>query len=218
MIKKSLKILIVDDHDVVIHAVKQAILDIEEDSVIDTSESFTGAVQKVSQSPNYDLLILDIGIPGTENHKMIEIFRSVQANLRILIFTGLEEDTHAVKFLTAGANGFLSKSVPFERIKLSIQVVLNDNVYISSEVQKMMMSYYSNNSSQKKTMPKYTLSPRETEVMDLLIKGKLVTEIATELRLKITTVSTHKARIFQKMEVENIIDLFKKVKKKHYSL
>ena len=159
-----------------------------------------------------DLVVLYVNLPGGELYGMVPILRAIQPGVRILIFTGSEQYAVALQFLNAGANGYLTKTHAMEEIGVAILTILSGQKYISEDM-KQIVSDNIYKVFKPAGMPgTIDLSPREKEVLALLLDGKHTKQISAELNLKITTVSAHKARIFEKLQVSNVIDLFKRVK------
>lgn len=203
------RILIVEDHAIVRMGIDFLITDMFARVEVKQASTFSATLDILSKI-NFDMVMLDINIPGGENNRMIQIIRKIQPEIKILIFSGLEEEIYALHYLNAGANGYLSKGALEDEYKVAIASVLNDGKYISSKVQRLMVKnildhkYGSHN-------PLEDLSKRELEVMYLLAQGKWTKEIAAILNLKETTISTYKSRIFEKMEVSNVIEMFRKL-------
>jgi two-component system, NarL family, invasion response regulator UvrY len=211
--KNDPKVLIIEDHDIVAAALELVLIEQFSKATCQKSVSFPRGLQILSMSPDFDLIILDIDVPGGDSLRMIDRLRAIQPHVRILIFTGQEEQRHAIRYLKAGANGFLSKSAPLENCGEAIRLLLHDKKYVSEAIQQLITDSFFDKNPPGETTRENVLSPRETEVLELLMQGKWTKEIANELNLNPTTVSTHKANIFQKMEVTNVIDLFKKLNK-----
>ncbi|MCF0054206.1 response regulator transcription factor [Dyadobacter sp. CY356] len=203
------RILIVEDHAIVRMGIDFLITDLFQPVDVHQASNFTSALALLHKNV-FDLIVLDINIPGGENSRMINKIRAIQPSVKILVFSGSEEEIYALHYIHAGANGFLSKGASEDEYRIAIMAVLNNGKYISSKVQQQMVKnildskYVSSN-------PLEDLSKRELEVMHLLAQGKWTKEIATLLNLKETTISTYKARIFEKLEVANIIEMFKKL-------
>jgi DNA-binding NarL/FixJ family response regulator len=192
------KILVVEDQ-VIVQMGLEILLDESFHSYqIEMVASFSDAVDYLKKE-EVSLIILDINIPGSENSKMIEKFRFIQPFVKILVFTGLQQEIYAEYYLNAGANGFVSKIDDEKQLLLSVNRILSQenhsqSVKIENTAAKDFFS---------------ELSGREQQVMDLLIQGRPTGEIATALNLKVSTVSTYKSRIFEKLNVENLIELIK---------
>ena len=203
------KILVVEDHAIVRMGIEFLITDMFTTVDVQQASTFKETLDILSKSI-FDMVLLDINIPGGENNRMISIIRKIQPAVKVLIFSGLEEEIYALHYLNAGANGYLSKGASEDDYKSAIMSVLNEGKYVSPRVQRLMVRNIldSKNISHN---PLEDLSKRELEVMYLLAQGKWTKEIATFLNLKETTVSTYKSRIFEKMEVSNVIEMFRKL-------
>jgi two-component system invasion response regulator UvrY len=201
------KILIADDHSTVRIGIKMLLSDLFSRVDIHTVVNFKEVLDVLTVNI-YDLIILDINIPGGDNLEMIASIRQKQSNIPILIFSGYDEQMYALRYMEAGANGFLSKDASDEEHKIALKAVLNNGRYISSRVQeRLLFSAF----DRTPINPFENLSPREMQIMLQLAEGKWTKEIATNLNLKLSTISTYKARIFEKLEVNNSIELFKKL-------
>lgn len=141
---------------------------------------------------------------------MLSKVREIQPGLLILVFSSLEEDIYALHYLKAGANGFLAKTASQDEIKKAIRSMLETGHYISSAVQQQLLRN-TLDSKPAGENPLENLSQRELEVMDMLIEGYWTKEIAIKLHLTESSVSTYKSRIFDKLKVSTLIEMFKKV-------
>ncbi|WAC15172.1 response regulator transcription factor [Dyadobacter pollutisoli] len=202
-------ILLVEDHSIVRMGVKLLIEDFLPSVNIVEAGTFNETLRQL-QTRYFDLVLLDIRIPGGEAFQMITRIREIQPKVKILIFSSQDEELYAIHYVRTGANGFLPKDSTNEEVEKAITSVLNGGTYISSIIQDQLV----NNTlleRESKESPLEILSNRELEIMDLLLTGKWTKDIATDLNIKESTVSTYKARIFEKLEVTNILELFKKV-------
>ncbi|WP_439556697.1 response regulator [Dyadobacter sp.] len=202
-------ILLVEDHSIVRMGVKLLIEDFMNPVSVVESGSFNETLRHL-QSRFFDLVILDIKIPGGEGFNMIGKIRSIQSKVKILIFSSQDEELYALHYYKAGASGYLPKDASNDELEKAITAVLSGGTYISKVVQHQLVS---NSMLEKdhKQSPLEILSSRELEIMDMLLVGKWTKDIATDLNIKESTVSTYKARIFEKLNVTNILELFKKV-------
>ena len=208
-------ILLVEDHSIVRMGVKLLIEDFMPSVVIIEVGTFNETL-KMLHSRLFDLVILDIRIPGGEAFNMIPRIRSVQEKVKILIFSSQEEELYAIHYVKAGANGFLPKDTSNEELERAVTSVLNGGTYITNAVQVQLVNSTLMERESRES-PLEILSNRELEIMDMLLTGKWTKDIAIDLNIKESTVSTYKARIFEKLEVTNVLELFKKVEiyKKH---
>jgi DNA-binding NarL/FixJ family response regulator len=204
-------ILLVEDHAIVRLATRFLINDIVEATVHEAA-TFDETLVAV-ESVNFDLIILDIDIPGGEGFNMIPRIRKWQPKVSILIFSAMDEALYGMHYLKAGANGYLGKTATQQTVKKAIISMLENGHYVSEMLQQQLMRNTFNTNTAGGS-PLENLSQREIEVMDLLLEGKWTKEIATKLNITGSSVSTYKSRIFEKLEVSNIIEMFVKVQ--HY--
>jgi two-component system invasion response regulator UvrY len=142
---------------------------------------------------------------------MMEVVREKQPDILILIHSGYDEETYALPYMQAGADGFLSKQASQEEFQAAYKALVNRGKYVSYRIQQTLLNNLGDNNSKKLKNPIMTLSPREILVMQLLTEGKWTKEIASLLNVKENTISTYKRRIFDKLEVADEIELSKKV-------
>ncbi|BAV08020.1 two component transcriptional regulator, LuxR family [Filimonas lacunae] len=205
-------ILIADDHAIVRHGAMLFINEWLPGAKVWEADNFNKVV-KTLEELTFDLLILDINIPGGNNIQMIDVARLKQPGIRILIFTAYDEQLYAIRYLQAGANGYLHKLASEDQIKNAIETVLADEQYMSREVKESLLRMIvSNGKKTTQSNPLNTLSNREIEVARFLVQGLTLMEISKALHLQISTVSTYKNRIFEKLEINNLVELVEKVR------
>lgn len=197
-------ILIADDHTIVRLGITILIRDMLPKVYIRDVDNFDLALKEMAKR-HYDLIILDINIPGGDNLQMIDVLRLRQPKIKILIFSAYDEELYALRYLQAGADGYLVKHSSEHEIKTALQQILNNEKYLSSNIRQQLVN--GSVKARPTGNPLMALSNRETEVMQLLIKGSSVADISKTLHLQLSTVSTYKTRIFAKLEVNNIIEL-----------
>jgi len=201
------KILIADDHNIVrtglIFLLKEEFTQVEIDECRDG-----GSAWKKIQSSAYDLAILDISMPQTDSLALLRNIFTLRPEQKVLILTMSSEDIYAKKYLQLGARGFINKEAPPSEIRKAIVSILNNKKYLSSRMRDRLTEEVLEGRTEN---PFETLSSREVEIMNHLVGGKNVSEIADLLCIHISTVSTHKAKVLQKLHVYNIIELSKLV-------
>lgn len=161
-------------------------------------------VVKTLHITTVDLLLLDITFPDGNTLNIIPTLKKIQPDLKILIFSGLEEDIYAIRYINAGANGYLSKLSTEEDIINAISTVMNLGKYLSENIQDKITDSYI---FKKPSNLLEQLSNRELEITRLMVEGYGNTEICAALDLQKSTVSTYKNRIFEKLGVDNLPDL-----------
>jgi DNA-binding NarL/FixJ family response regulator len=201
------KILIADDHVIVrtglILLIKEELDRVE----IDECRDGEGARKKI-QNNEYDLIILDISMPFTDTFALLNDIFALRPKQKVLILTMSREDVYAKRFLNLGVKGFINKEADRSEIRKAIVCILNNERYLSSGMHDTLSSAMLDEINPN---PFETLSPRELEIMNHLLEGKNISEIASMLFLHISTVSTHKTNLMQKLGVSNIIELSKMV-------
>lgn len=204
------KILIVDDHYIVRSGMSLLLENELGDVQVFGANDFQEAVIECGKT-SFDLVILDINMPGGKKCYMVDDLRELQKDVKILIFSAHEEDIYAFRYIQAGANGYLNKLSDSGTIVKAVKTVLEAGKYISSDILDKFIAF----SQQKResTNPLEELTHRELEIAEFLVKGFGNLEIANELDIKMTTVSTHKLNIFKKLHITNIIELSELFKK-----
>jgi len=197
------KILIVDDHLVVRNGVAMVLEKQIQEVEIFNAENFFEAVALLREE-YFDLVILDINIPGGKNTEMITDLRAIQPSVKILIFSAHEEEQYAVKYISAGANGYLNKLSSEEKMMFAINSIFESSSYISAE---LLTKLVHTRTSNKIINPLEVLSKREHQIAQLLIKGNGNLEISNMLDIHMSTVSTYKARVFEKLKINNLVEL-----------
>lgn len=204
------KVLIVDDHFIV-RSGMSLLLENELDNIqVFGVNDFLEALVECGKT-SFDLIILDINLPGGKKCDMINDLRELQKDVKILIFSAHEEEIYAFRYIQAGANGYLNKLSDSDTIVKAVKAVLETGKYISIDIIDKFIAF-----SQHKgeiTNPLEELTHREFEIAELLVKGYGNLEIANELDIKMTTVSTHKLNIYKKAHITNIIELSELFKK-----
>lgn len=203
------EILIVDDHLVVRTGVSIILEEKLKNIAISTTDNYNETLGLLRKK-KFDLIILDINIPGGRNTAMIQEIKDLQADVKILIFSVYEEDTHACPYIIAGANGYLNKLSDKKKLTNAIDTILKTGNYLTPEIIKELVKASTNKES---INPLDKLSKREREISELLIQGDGNIEIANKLSIQLTTVSTHKNKIFNKLNIKNIVELISLFKK-----
>lgn len=201
-----LKILIADDHSIVRLGTSLLLKDEFGAVAIFEAANFDQVIDQISKN-QFDLILLDINMPGGDNLEMISSIRLKNKNVKILVFSSYEESVFAMRYIHAGASGYLGKDTEEEVVIQAVKTVLKGDKYISEKLVQQQLNNVNNNRSEIAT-----LSDREWEILNLLLKGSSTSEIAHILNLRLNTISTYKIRIFQKMNVSNIVELIEKVK------
>lgn len=202
------RFLLADDHNIVRQGIQMMVEDIREDNEIKHASSLSQILQNV-QTFSFDFAILDAQMQDGNCLSILPEIKKLQPNLKIMMFTSFEEETYSIKFIQAGADGFLSKLSNEWEIKKAIEHLITKGYYYPPFTKKLMSIAPQNNDFLN---PLNQLSDRELQIAEYYAKGLGNLEIANLLNLKQNTVSTFKKRIFEKLNIDNLvslIDLFK---------
>ena len=195
--------LIADDHSIVRQGITLVIKELFFNTKIHHAGSFKETL-KTLREIKIDLLILDINFPDGNSLTILSEIKALQPDLKILIFSAYDEDIYALRYLNAGASGYLNKGCSEDEMKQALRSMMVSGKYITQNIKDRILDSYI---SKKPINPLEQLSNREVEVARLLIKGYGNMEIAELLNVKKSTVSTFKNRIFEKLEIDNLADL-----------
>lgn len=204
------KLLIADDHKVIMIGTIEMLKCISPNLEIAMAFDFPQVLQKLKSEP-FDLLVLDIRIPGGDNPTMIASVRKIKKDIKILVFSGLDESMYAYPYLQAGADGFLSKNATEEELRLAIEKITSGQKYLSNRMLQESINKLLNEHPGAENKL-HLLSNRETQIVNLMMQGASTASIGHKLNLHTSTVSTHKMKIFGKLEVSNLVELIEYVK------
>lgn len=195
--------MIADDHSVVRRGIKQILSD-ENDMKVLGEASNADEVFSLLNTDKWDLLILDITMPGKSGLDILLDLKKKKPEMKILILSMHPEEEIALRALKTGADGYLSKdSVPVELIR-AIRKVTGGGKYISSNLAESLI--FSNN-KESFNLPHEKLSEREFQVLCLLASGHSLTQIAEKFLLSVKTISTYRSRILEKLNLKSNVDL-----------
>lgn len=204
------RILIADDHTIVRTGISVLIKAEYLNAQIDECSEGDCAWKRI-QTAQYDLFVMDLNMPGTDSVNLLKNIFSLQPQLKVLILSMSSEEIYAKKYMQLGVMGFINKEADTTEIRKAITTVLNNRKYMSPVLQEIIAREAIEGTSGNSLFE--NLSIRELEVMTHLVEGKNVSEIAEVLSIHISTVSTHKANILQKLKVGNVIELTRIVKR-----
>jgi DNA-binding NarL/FixJ family response regulator len=200
-----IRILVVDDHSVVRKGLIQIVTDSPGMEVAGEASSGQEALELVRSHP-FDVVILDIAMPGRSGLDILRELKAENPALKMLVLSMYSEEQYAIRSLRDGASGYLTKGCPPEELIQAIQIVATGKRYITPSIADRLAAYVEDSSRQ---LPHETLSDREMQVLVLIGSGKKVSEIAEELNLSFKTVSTYRSRILIKMGMETNAQLIR---------
>jgi len=201
------RIIIADDHPVVRQGLKQIISRHTEPIEIDESGDGADLLRKL-KTRNYDLVLLDIVMPGRNGFEILGEIREACPRVPVLIVSTYPEEQLAIRAIKAGASGYINKESAPEVLLSAIDHILGGRIYVSQEVAELMALDLR---GARGANPHDRLSDREFEIFILIGKGVQPVEIARRLNLSIKTISTHRANILEKTGFQSNAEIMRYV-------
>jgi len=204
-----IRILIADDHDILRAGLKHILHDTGD--IVVAGEACDGhQALSLVRTGQWDAFVLDLSMPGKSGIELIKQIKGEFPRLPILILSMHKEDLYAVRALKAGASGYLCKDSAEALLAQAIRKVVGGGLFVNQAVaEKLAMDMLTGAGN---GAPHSRLTDREYQVFMLLARGLGVTDIGRELNLSVKTISTHKTRIQEKMNLANTADLI------HYAI
>jgi two-component system invasion response regulator UvrY len=197
------KFLIADDHAIVRKGLIQLIREEFYEAEIAEANDSTEVYEKV-KSQIWDVILLDISMPGRNGLDILKQLRADGIKAPILMLSMHPEEQYAIRVLKAGASGFLNKESATAELVAAIQKVLMGRKYISASLAEKL----ADNAGDKSDKALHeSLSDREMQVLQMLASGKTVSEVAEEISLSVNTISTYRARLLEKLSLNNNAEL-----------
>ncbi|MDQ1097290.1 MULTISPECIES: response regulator [Chryseobacterium] len=205
---KPITFLLADDHSLI----RQGILFILEEIASDFNVHQASTLQQITETVKnhpIDIAVIDVCFPDGNFLPVLPEVKKIRPDIKILIYTGTDEHRQSLKFINAGADGFLSKMSEEEEVKEAVLKMITCGEYISQDTQRLLM-----NSLRHPDLidPLLCLTEREKEIAEMYASGYGNLEIANLLDVKQNTVSTMKKRIFDKLKIDNLVELIEMVR------
>ena len=202
-----IRVLIADDHAIVRKGLRQIAKEQATGIEVDEAENGQEVIEKV-QVNNYDVLVLDISMPGRNGLDILQEVRHSTPKLPVLILSMHPEEQYAIRMLKSGASGYLTKDCAPDQLVPAIQKIARGGKYVSDTLAERLLFDLTGESNQK---PHEILSDREYSVLLLIGQGKTPTEIAEQMVLSVKTVSTYRTRILEKLNLQSTAELIRYV-------
>ena len=200
----KIKVILVDDHQIVREGFKLILLLDDRFETIGEAES-ANALLTLLKEKTPDVIVLDISMPGLSGIEICKQIKSDSSSIKILFVTANVDTTHLKAAIKSGADGFLPKDTSSQEFTTAISEVAKGNTYFSPKISGLMIKVMTQSNSPNET----ELSLRELEIVKQLAEGKLQKEIASALFISPRTVETHKKNIQTKLGINNTADLVK---------
>jgi DNA-binding NarL/FixJ family response regulator len=189
-----IRVLIVDDHQIVRRGLKEILADEFSKLKIGEAESFRAALELV-MTEEWDIVLLDINLPGRNGLEVLEEIRRLRPRTPALVLSAFPEEEFALRALKLGASGYLNKSRASDELLAAVKKALAGGKYVTASLAEKLAAALG---GEIEHAPHESLSNRELQVLRLIAAGKTIKEIAGELALSEKTVGTYRTRISQK--------------------
>lgn len=200
-----IEVFIVDDHAIFREGLKRVINDAPDMEVTGEAADGSEALKKILAG-TCDIVILDLGLPGMTGFDVLRAVKAKRPSMPVIIMSIHTEEEYAVIVLKEGASGYLTKeSVPGDLLG-AIRKVIKGGIYVSDSLGEQFVHKFLGRTEKS---PHESLSKKEYQIFRLIVKGKLIKEIAQELSLARPTVSTYRTRILEKMHMDTNADLIR---------
>jgi len=204
-----MKILIVDDHEIVRKGFKQVISRMKDMTISGEASTGEEAIQKIKKE-NFDVVVLDLSLPDKSGVEVLMEIKRIKPNLPILVFTIHSERQYAIQLIKAGASGYITKDAPTELIIQALHKISEGKKFITPSVAEEIANALEKGETR---LPHELLSQRELVVLMGIYQGKSLKEIASQLFLSEKTISTYRYRILEKMGMHSNAELIRYVDK-----
>ena len=200
-----MRILIADDHHLVRIALRYILTEAYPDIVLEEVDN-TVALFKKAVKEKWDLIISDLSFPGQSGLEVLKQIKTHVPKTPVLILSMHPAQEYAIRCITAGSSGYLTKDNIYEELIKAVDQILSGRKYLNLEVAEILASSYENKT---KSNAHENLSDREYQIFKMLIDGLKMNDIAEKLSISINTVRSHKVHIQKKMNLQGDADLIK---------
>ena len=200
---KMIRFLVIDDHEIVRKGLQLFLTDFYPGSAVAEARTGDEAVDLLKKE-RFTLVILDLQIPNTNSFNILDFIKTQYPETRVLVFSMSPESLYGKRVIKAGADGYLPKESSVDDIRTAVDTLLKNKKYVSPRLVEILVEEMNN---EQLNNPFSKLSSREFEIATFLLSGMPVSEIADRVSLQPSTVGTYKSRIFQKLNVSNLIEL-----------
>jgi two-component system invasion response regulator UvrY len=200
-----MNILIADDHELVRRGISKIMSEeFPASKIVEVSNGIE--VEKKAREGKWDIIIMDMSMPDKTGLEVLKQLRAELIKIPILILSIHPENQYSLRVLKAGGNGYISKNCPHSDFINVVKIVLKGKKYVSPEIAQQFVAKFNRDDNSNKEKHEL-ISDRELQVLKLIASGKTLTEIATELSLSVTTISTYRSRLLEKMNLKNNSEL-----------
>jgi DNA-binding NarL/FixJ family response regulator len=203
---KKVKILIVEDHEIFRLGIKE-LINHEPDLAVCAEAEDVDTARALINAFQPDMVIIDITLKKSNGMDLIKEINSYHKTMKMLVLSMHDELLYAERSLQAGAQGYIMKQETSKSIVKAIRHILQGNIYVSENIMSNLLNRVRTGQDTFEKSPVENLSDRELEVLRMIGQGRSTGEIADEMNLSVSTISTYRERIKEKLQLKNSAEL-----------
>jgi len=207
----SIRILIADDHKIVLDGLK-ALIEAQPDMIIVAQATNGREAVKLARKEKPDMVIIDVAMPDLNGLEAMRQILSDNSRTKVIALSMHSDRRYVTGMLSAGASGYILKHCAFEELAHAIHTVLRNQVYLSPAIAGIVVQELAEPRTargRKHASPFSSLTSREREVLQLIAEGHSAREIAQRLNLSVKTVETHRRQMMDKLGLRSVAELTK---------
>jgi DNA-binding NarL/FixJ family response regulator len=204
----KVKIIVVDDHKIIRDGLSAIFMVSDKFELVGETDNEQELKEILSQV-NYDVIIMDIALPGKSGLELSEDILIQNPNAKILILSSHIDEENIEKAIEVGVKGFVLKETDADVLLEAIDIIASGKQYFSPEISNVILSSYRNVKTVNRIKEETNLTPREMEVLKLFAEGLSYKQIADKLFISVKTVDTHKRHIQEKLKLNSTVDIVK---------
>ena len=198
-----IKVILCDDHALIRRGIRDTLTDAADIEVVGEAGDY-GELRGLMRGARCDVLVLDINLPGRSGLDVLQVLKDEGATAKVLVLSMFPEDQYAIRALRAGAYGYINKASDPQLIVQAVRTVAQGRKYVTPEIAQMLV--------ESLTAPTHEhahdkLSDRELQTLVMIASGKRLADIAVQLTLSPKTVSVYRARVLEKLGLQNNSEL-----------
>ncbi len=195
----TIKVIIADDHQLFIDGIKSLLQKVINVDVIGEANNGLEVLKHLENGATPDIIITDIRMPVLDGVGLTRILTSDYPKIRVLALSMFDQTIDVTEMLDVGAKGYVTKNVDKDELELAINMLMKNEYYFSKNLPEAIKDWF----SQEKTEPQTELTKRETEILQLIVKGRTSLQMAKQLKLSKFTIDTHRKNIHKKLGIKS---------------
>ncbi len=198
-----IKVILCDDHALIRRGIRDTLCDAADIEVVAEAADY-GELRALMRGTPCDVLVLDINLPGRSGLDVLHVLKDEGSPVKVLVVSMYPEDQYAIRSLRAGAFGYVNKGGDPQLIVQAVRTVAQGRKYVTAEIAQMLVESLTSPASEN---AHDKLSDRELQTLVLIASGKRLSDIAVALKLSPKTVSVYRARVLEKLALQNNAEL-----------